>query len=148
MPDQFGNMTEQEVIQQLQIQRMMERQTERTPQERREGRLRAFGRAISSKVDPRITIAQDIEEAMSKAARLPRTEGETNLDYQIRQGRQAMSDMQNVDPMATAALSAQVTELEMERFTRSKLTAEASRAEARDSVRRQPPPRCVDQRCH
>ena len=124
MPDQFGNPTEHEVFQTLQREKAALIATARTRQERTSVNMRIFGKAILGGIDPRLTRAQDITDALQPGASLKRRPDETSLDFSIRQHRRMFKDVQDVDPTTASQVMSQLTVLDAERAEQRHLKAD------------------------
>ena len=124
MPDQFGNPTEHEVFQALQREKAALISTARTAQERTAVNMRIFGKALLGGIDPRLTRAEDITDALRPGASLKRRGGESSLDFQIRQHNRMFQDVQNVDPTTASQVMAQLTVLDAERLSQRHLKAD------------------------
>jgi hypothetical protein len=130
MPDRFGNPTPYEVLANITAERdAMMSQPGLDPTERRLVNLNAVGRMLVQGMDPRLLHAQKIESVMQRAMSAQRDPNESQLDYEIRTGRAAMSEMINVDPSTAAAISEHLTKLEDMRIERRRTLAEDARAE-------------------
>lgn len=132
MPDQFGNPTPQEVMAQIAGEDQALLTQGATPQERRLNRLVHATRLMAGGQDPRLAQADQIVKAQRRALSMQQEEGESNLDFSIRQGRTMLEDMRDVDPATYAQISEQLTGLEKERLDRRLLLARDERAAAQD----------------
>lgn len=129
MPDQYGNPTPQEILQQIVRERDVVLNSARTPAEQRNANLYAIGQAATQGFDPRLVNAQKIQDALSKSLALTRGKDESALDYEIRRGRQMFEDVKSVDPTTAADVSAKLVELETERAQQERLKAADKRTE-------------------
>lgn len=118
MPDQFGNPTPQEVLAQIVSEKQAANRVASTARQERANNMRAFGQALFAGIDPRLTAAKEINEALAPAQMLERGETESAIDFEIRQHREMFESVRNVDPTTAAQISAQLTELEEERAQR------------------------------
>lgn len=118
MPDQFGNATPQELLQQLSDARDAMMARAGTGQQGRETVAYTIGRMISAGMDPRIMQAKKIQDAVSASQSTPRQENESEIDYQLRVGSDAFERIRKIDPTSAAKILDQNRKLEQENLNR------------------------------
>jgi hypothetical protein len=118
VPDQFGNPTGADVMAAMIGERDERLARARTPTEARLARVRETVMGMDASRDPRLTQARRLADALRPGQSLTRLEDESDLDFQIRQGRQMFEDVKDIDPDTAAKISTQLTNLEGERMSR------------------------------
>ena len=114
MPNKYGMLTPQEAMAQVAAERQQMMQQPH-------GAAAVFGRALFGGPDPRVQEAQNVHQALKRSNNMPRRVGESEMDFQIRQGEQAYEDLRTVSPFAAQQQAEANRNLTLERDNREAL---------------------------
>jgi len=133
VPDVFGNPTPLEVLAQLGTeQNKALNESAGDPGARREIMLQQIGQGFSGVVDPRLAMARKRQDAMQKAMAITRNEGESELDFNIRQHNALYENLKSFDPNSALDVRDSLVKLENERQQQNRLKAEEARQESQE----------------